>query len=120
MASSTSFPVKANVVIGHLQGDSMTQIAKDLGITRQTVSKIIEESEVNDLFAEGKSILLRAIPDSARTVAEAVKKDANHAFELLDRSGAFPKNRESTNVNIAMEMDLGAISNPFQGKPIEI
>jgi hypothetical protein len=103
MAIETPFPRQAEVLVKHLTGSTKTEIAKDLGMSRNTVVRILDESEIERLHMESKSILLNALPDSANTIARAVRKSPAHAWELLDRTGVMPKREgESQHINIGL------------------
>jgi hypothetical protein len=103
MPAKTPFPVQAEVLVQHLTGASKTEIAKDLGLGRNTVCRILDESEIEQLHMQSKSILLNALPDSAETIARAVRKSPAHAWELLDRTGVMPKTSgEAPSLNVAI------------------
>ena len=83
------------------------QISKDLGMSRNTITKILDESEIEHITQETKGILLNALPDSARTIAHKVKKNSTDAWELLDRTGVMPKNfgEQSTNIAVGLQFE---------------
>ena len=96
-------PVQAEVLTKHLAGASKTQIAQEMRMSRNTVTKILDESEIDRITQESKSILLSALPDSAHCIARAVRKSPQHAWELLDRTGVLPKSSgESQQINIGV------------------
>lgn len=112
MALETPLPRQAQVIAKHLRGRSKTQIASELGMSRNTVVKILDESEIEALAQESKSILICALPDSARTIANAVRKNPTHAWELLDRTGVMPKVESgATNVNVGL--NFADMPNPY-------
>jgi plasmid maintenance system antidote protein VapI len=113
MSSTTSLPAQVEVVTKHLSGATNTQIAKDLQMSRNTVSRILAESEIEQITQETKAILLTALPHSAETIARAVRKSPQHAWELLDRTGVMPKREgESQQINVGLNFD--SMPSPFK------
>jgi hypothetical protein len=106
MSSTTSLPAQVEVITKHLSGATNTQIAQDLQMSRNTVSRILAESEIEQITLEAKSILMGALPDSARTIAEDVKKSVSTAWELFDRTGIMPKREYGNN----QQINIGLIS----------
>ncbi len=114
MAIETPLPVQAEIIAKHLGGASKSQIARDLQMSRTTIVKVLNEAEISRLTGEAKSILLNALPDSARTIARAVRKKSSDAWELLDRTGVMPKSTgDAPSVNVAVA--LGSLPAAFHG-----
>jgi transposase-like protein len=114
MAAETAPAVKTAVIAKRLNGERKSKIARDLGLSKPTVYKILEESQVDQLTVQAKSILYEALPEAAQTISRAVKKSPVHAFELLDRTGVMPKNSEGATVNVALA--VGELPSAFHGK----
>lgn len=112
MAIEAPLPVQAEVIVKHLAGTSNSQISKDLGMARGTIAKILSEAEISNLVEQSKSILLGALPDSARTIAKAVRKKSSDAWELLDRTGVMPKSTEA-NAAVNLQMNFSDMPNAY-------
>ena len=94
--SRKSPALKTAVIIKRSQGRDKTSISKELGIARNTVSRILEESDVDLHITAGQQASLGLIPAAIR-VAEhrlalnsenmAVKVLENTIWPLKDRVG---------------------------------
>jgi hypothetical protein len=96
MASNKPQAIKTAVVAKTLAGESKTQIANDLDITRNTVNRILEESELNDYVLRGKSRIHEMIPKSILAVDNALSganPNANVGMWLLERTGVVSDDR---------------------------
>lgn len=81
-------PVKAAVIARTVQGDSKTQIAKDLGIDRATVRRIIDTSEISKIVEQGKSDCYAMVPRSTLNVGNAVNRgNLKASFGVLRGTG---------------------------------
>lgn len=107
---STQAPVVETAVIAkRLAGESKSKISRDLEIDRSVVTRILNESEVDKLIGQSKSILYEALPDAARNIARAVQKSTGHAWELLDRTGVMPKQVAGATTNVAVGVNLSGM-----------
>lgn len=111
MASIKPPAVKAAVVAKSMAGESKTQIAEDLGITRNTVYSILNEAQLNDLVLQGKSGLYSLIPKSIRALEKALDRgDTAEAKVILRSVNILPnENGDSTS---AVTVNLGVMARP--------
>lgn len=98
--------VKTAVIAKKTMGVSNSEIARELGVHRDTVRRVLNEAEYNSLIAQGKSTLFEAIPEAARVYAEKVKADATEAKEFLERITVLPAKAEAAAVNNGVVINL--------------
>jgi hypothetical protein len=99
--------VQALVISKAMNGDSKRQIAEDLGIGRNTVTKILCEAEINRFVNEGKSDLIRMIPEAVAGIRKAIKagKTTEEAQLVLRSTGVIAPEQSgapSLNVNFGV------------------
>lgn len=70
--SNLPAPVKAAVLARYLAGDSNSQIARDLLVSRPTIAVILAESEIGEYVADGRRNLMNAIPRAVDNLIGAV------------------------------------------------
>lgn len=106
--------VQAAVVVKALNGDSKSQIARDLEISRNTVNAILEDSELSKLVLEGKTTLHRLIPKSLAAFDYAITRHKiPEATIILRATGVLPQEiTESSGPSV--NINLGAIPRPRQ------
>lgn len=107
MGSSIKPPaVQALVIAKSLNGDSKRQIAEDLGIARDTVTKILSSAEIDQYVNEGKSELIRLIPDSVTALKKAIHagKTTEEAQLVLRSTGVLAPEQNS---NFTANVNLG-------------
>lgn len=105
MANETPTPAQIEVVARHLQGERKGKIAKDMHLSRNTVTRILSDAQVEQIHAETKAILLNGSQGAAKQIIKQAAKDHNVGFELLDRLNILAKQREGgaqTQVNVAL------------------
>jgi hypothetical protein len=105
-----SAPVKAAVIAKHLAGKNNAEIAREVGISRPTIIKILSEAEMGQMATEAKSNLFGAIPDAVRCYSEAVGMDAERAESFLERMKILPGKEPSGGVAINNFIGLGTLS----------
>jgi hypothetical protein len=111
MAAKTP-PVKETEVIAQrLLGKPKARIARELALNVDTVTRILDSAQVDALSNEAKSILVAALPDSARTIAKSVKKSSRDAWELLDRTKVLPKTGDETRTSIGVAINFDGMPN---------
>lgn len=71
-----------------LAGKKTQQIADEVGVSRQTVSEILNSDEVKSRIQQIDERLSNGIDDAIKTVLEAVKDDFFAARALLQNFGA--------------------------------
>jgi hypothetical protein len=90
MASRKPQVLKTATVAKALAGESNAKIARDLGMNRNTVAAILEESELSHLVESAKSTLYGLLPKSVQNIDRALsakKPDVDTAKWLLERTG---------------------------------
>lgn len=76
--------VKAAVITRRVNGESKLEIAKDLGITRNTVTTILEESNVEQYLNEHRANAIELIPLAHNAVkTKLIKGDGNLGRQIL-------------------------------------
>lgn len=81
--------LRAKTIIAKaLAGEKTADIAKDLGVSRQTVSAALNSDEVKKKVSEIDQVLAKGIDDAIRTVLNAVKYDYDAAYDLLKNFGS--------------------------------
>jgi len=79
--------VKTAVLIRRASGISKSQIARDLGITRPTVNRIIEESDLDRQIEAGRQQSATLIPKALRVADMRLEKGSETmAIEVLRQS----------------------------------
>ncbi len=119
MSRSTKPAVVKNAVIAKsAMGESKTQIAEDLGITRNTVRTILSEAEIDQFIQEGRSNCMRLIPKAVRAVDNALENlNPSIGLSVLDRTGALKSEGSgpsitANNCEIRVSYIPGEIRNP--------
>jgi predicted transcriptional regulator len=110
VATSKSPAVQAAVIAKHMIGESKSQIAEDLGMSRVTVNHILSDSEIANMIAEGKSSIVRLIPKSIKAFERAIDKGKTPEAETILRStGVFAPEQPnvSATVNLGIFGDRG-------------
>lgn len=99
MAIEKSLPVQAMVIAKHLQGESNSQIARDLEIARTTVIKILSQSEIDEFVERGRSGLYELIPQAVKTYGGGVAENVDRAESFLERMKVLPSKVTEANGN---------------------
>jgi predicted transcriptional regulator len=76
------------VIAKAMAGGTTVEIAKEMGLTRQTVSEILNSDEVKAKVAEIDARLAVGIEDAIATILREAKTDPNVAMRLLQNFGA--------------------------------
>jgi Homeodomain-like domain len=74
MPSHKSAPVQQAVIAKRLQGHSKRQIARDLGMGRNTVDRILTESQIEAAVAQGRSQLVELVPKAVQLIQRAIEQ----------------------------------------------
>lgn len=107
MASTKSQVTKTAVLAKAVLGESKSQIAEDLGITRDTVRRILDESELATLVAEGKTGVYQLIGKSIKAFEHALDKHKTaEATVILRATGVLPQ-ENTDNRNFSATVNLG-------------
>lgn len=107
MPSNKPPAVQAAVLAKRMNGDSKRQIAEDLEISRNTVTRILTDTELTQVVAEGKTGIYRLIPKAVKAFEHALDKNRTSEAELILRStGVLPQEQvvggSSTTVNLGV------------------
>jgi len=89
-ATSRKAPVvKHRVALLRAQGQSKSQIAREVGIDRETVTRILNSSEIREILEVSQGIIADSLPRIAAMVSEDVlrKRDRVLGERILERSG---------------------------------
>jgi hypothetical protein len=79
--------LKTQVIIKRSQGQDKTSIGKDLGIARNTVTRIIEECDVERHIEANRSASLDLIPESIRVAKYRLSQNSeNMAIKVLENT----------------------------------
>ena len=94
--------IKTAIIAKRSQGQTTTQIARDLGITRNTVNGIIEQSGIEQYLEDGTLQCARLIPESIRVVKHRLEKNSETAaFKVLEGLGVLGEHRSFKKSNDA-------------------
>ena len=78
--------VKMAVVAKSALGVSKAQTARELGISHDTMRRILSESELASLVDEGRRSLYECIPEAAQVLASKGYPKAQKILEHLNRA----------------------------------
>jgi len=91
--------VQQTVIAKRLRGESKRQIARDLQMGRDTVDRILSESQVEAAVAQGRSRLVELVPKALQvieaaleqgiTAAEVPKSALEAAIQVVKGSGTY-------------------------------
>jgi DNA-binding MarR family transcriptional regulator len=92
----TPEPVQKRVLTRHIGGESNRAIAREEGIDRSTVGRILSQPEVAELITESKARLLSLVPKAVAAYEEVLNSDnlplkAATATKLLEAVGVLQK-----------------------------
>jgi hypothetical protein len=92
----TPKPKQTRVIERHLNGESNRRIAREEGIDRETVSRILSQKELVTMLAEQQSRLLRLAPKALDVYEEALGSDdlglaTATATKILEGTGVLNK-----------------------------
>ena len=99
--------VKTAVVAKALAGECNAKIARDLGMTRNTVRVILDESQLTEIVNRGKSDITQLIPKSVKAIDGALSKKSPDTFVarwLLEKTGVAVEQKSGTPINLAVQI----------------
>jgi len=100
--------VKTAVLAKRVQGQSITNIANDLGITRNTTRAIIDESNLDQLMEDGRIQTLNRVPAALKTLDVRLEKNSeNAALWLLDK--CFDSKQVASKPDPALVLNIQAL-----------
>ena len=133
IATSRKAPVvKHTVALLRAQGQSKSQIAREVGIDRETVTRILNSSEIREIVAVSQSIIAQSLPQIAAMVTQDVVRERDRALgeRILERSGVLrehqptPVNTADTTLQIAFQTLFSPAvvptTVPTQGEPEQL
>lgn len=99
MPTNKSPQAQQAVIAKRLSGDSKRQIARDLGMGRNTVDRILSESQVEAAVAQGRTQLVELVPKAMQLIEKAIdqglaanevpKSALEAAIHVVRGSGAY-------------------------------
>lgn len=79
--------IKTAVILKRANGEDKTKIANDLGITRNTVRAILEESDIDRHLESGQIQIVQLIPEAIRVAKHRLAQNSeNMAIKLLENT----------------------------------
>ena len=89
--------IQAAILAKRAIGTSKRQIAKDMQISPNTVTSVIELSDFDAKLTDGRSLCAELIPASVRVVKHRLAQNSeNAAFKLLEGIGVLGKDAKSS------------------------
>lgn len=112
--------VKASVVAKRVNGQSISAIARDVGISRPTVYTILDESDIDKVMADGRLGAMKRVPQALDVLDNRLDKNSESAaIWLLDK--CFEGKQETgkrmsgdVTLNQTLQVLLGSGSAPNQ------
>ena len=101
--------IKTAVVARKVGGESNARISRELGISRNTVQRILSEAELSSLVAKGKGDLYELIPQAVKRYAAKVRANPDEAKDFLERVTALPAKRSDVG-GTGIRFSIGAIA----------
>ena len=93
--------IKAAVLVRRVSGQSKSQIAKDLDITRNCVKSIIEEGDIDQLVERGVISCKQLIAKAVDVIDYRLdKKSETAAFGILNPLVLHPADKQGNTTNI--------------------
>lgn len=97
--------VKTRVITQYAQGKDKTSIAKELGITRNTVRAILKESDVDLHLSTGTHLCVALIPKSVQAIEKSLDKgDGSLGIRLLEGLGVLGEGRSTGKQPVQIEL----------------
>ena len=107
MASNKSPVTKTAAIAMALTGESNSQIAENLGISRPTVAKILIEADFANLVSQGKADVFRMIPEATAAIRKAIKRGkTTEEAQLVLRSTGVLAPEESNNTSVQVNLGV--------------
>lgn len=106
--SRKSEAAKAVVLARSASGASNSQIAREMGIDRETVSKILSEPEIAAVIQQGKNEVVQMVPKATAVFNRALNKDDTRvATSVLTGVGVLKSesNRDSSRISLSITLD---------------
>lgn len=104
----TPEPVRGRVVARHIRGQSNRQIAREEGLDRETVGRVLAQPEIKQMITQYRSQLLSMVPKAIDAYDEALDSDdlrlkAAMATKLLEGFQVFGSGEEQANPELDRE-----------------
>lgn len=108
--------IKAQVIAKRVNGDSKRQIAHDVGISRQAVRSIINESDIDQQLQSGLVMAAQLIPKSIKVIDMRLDKGSESAaFGILNPlvlSRAAQANPQRMTADVNLQVAINALIQP--------
>jgi hypothetical protein len=96
--------VKAAVALKRGEGKSKSQIAREMKIDRETVTRILADPEINEAIEASRSRCVAMLPKAERAVERQLEKgDGDLGLRFLEKSGVLSGPQQPRN---SMTMDV--------------
>jgi hypothetical protein len=107
--------IKAEVIRRRINNDSKRNIAKELGITRNTVTTILEEGHVEQALSTGIQLTAGLIPKAIGVISKRLDMNSENAAVKLLEATIWPLDRKNSNRGLGHDTLLQvAITNLIQ------
>lgn len=101
--------VRNEIVARRIAGQTKSQISRDLGVSINTVSSIIELSDVDKLMQDGRLGAMQRVPEALKTLDVRLEKNSESAaLWLLDKCF---ENQQPTGKHLAGDLTLNQTLN---------
>ena len=115
--------VKAQVISKRIQGEPIAKIARDTGISRPTVYTIINEADLDTMFADGRVGVMKRVPQALQTLDVRLDKNSetaalwllNKCFDNQQPTG----NRLASDLTLNQTLNVLLHSDPAPAEPAE-
>lgn len=110
------------MIVQRSQGRAKSHIAKDLGITHNTVNRILEESDVERLCTAGQQLSAGLIPQAIRVAEHRLSQNSeNMAIKVLENT-IWPLNGKNRSAGMRGDLMVNIqnlIQSTTPAKPLE-
>lgn len=113
--------IKTAVILKRASGQAKSHIARDLGITHNTVNAILEESDIERHLSTGQQLCVGLIPKGAQAIEKAFDRgDGALAVRMFEGLGILGSENFKRGSLMKADVHLNlAIQNLIQAKPLE-
>lgn len=111
--------VQASVISRRAAGHTKTQIAQALKMSRNTITKILTESEIDQRVQESRSLVLESAPEVTRGIIKEAVKSADFGLRLLRSFGVMPAESNSeSGLNFQVNIGEGSSFTPVNKEKV--
>lgn len=114
-ATSLKSPaVKAAVALKRGEGKSKAQIAREMRIDRETVTRILAEPEINEALEASRSRCVALLPKAEQAVERQLSSgDGNLGLRFLEKSGVLSGSQDRKQTRMSMDIHLQQATQVF-------